>query len=138
MYFSIYESMRQMYSFHREAVLAVLTLYLAALLFSYWKLFRKAGTNPLHALIPFWNEYRLFRLAWGDGYFCFFEFLPFVGFVFRWIMLYKLCQAFGKDDRRWIAAMLLLPAAARLVLAAGDASYIGPEGRDPAQNPYRD
>ena len=136
MFFSYYEVLSRFARLHRSAVILCVSCYLVIMVFSYWRLFYKAGLSPFLSLVPFLNEYKMFRLVWGDGYFFIFELVPFVGFVFHWIMLYKLCLAYGRDSKRWIAAMFVVPLITRLVMAMDKSAYIGPEGRPETENPY--
>ena len=136
MFLSYYEVFLHFTRLHRSVIVLCASFYFALMLLSYCGLFYKAGLSPLLSLIPFYNEYKMFRLVWGDGYFFIFELLPFIGFIFHWIMLYKLCQAFGKDSKKWIILMLAIPLITRFVIALNSSTYIGPEGRPETHNPY--
>ena len=137
MYISYYNLFLHYMAYHKTVFFAFLVAYLVCTYLSYWHLFQKMGIHPWYSVLPFLNEYKLFEMSWGDGYFCCFEFLPFVGIVFRYIILLKLCQSMNKGSRVFIIFMFLIPVLGRLVLAFGRAVYIGPEGRDMRQNPYK-
>lgn len=137
MFKSYYEMACYFYADHKIFMITCIILSVVWIDASYWLLFRKAGVPAWYSLIPFWNEWKLFEMVWGDGYFFLFELIPYFGFVFRWIMLYKCAMAFDRGDKKWLAFILLLPLPGRLALGLGSARYIGPEGRDPSQNPYK-
>ena len=117
--------------FYCTAIICLLTL-----LFSYALLFHRMGISFLWAFIPFVNEWKLFDAVWGDGYFSLFQYVPYLGFCFRLVMLYKSGRAFGKTGAAMVFAMII-PTIARFWLALGSADYLGPEGRPQSQNPYR-
>lgn len=71
-------------------VIAVLTLV------AMWKIFVKAGKPGWACLIPFYNMYCMYDIAWGNGWLFLLTFIPCVGFVFAIIMLFKLAKAFGQ------------------------------------------
>ena len=117
--------------FYTTAVLCILVL-----LGSYALLFHRMGISFFWAFIPFVNEWKLFEAVWGDGYFSLFQYVPYLGFCFRWIMLYKSGRAFGKTGAAMVFSVLV-PTAARFWFALGRADYLGPEGRPQSENPYR-
>ena len=137
MYISYYNLFLLYLKYYSSFMILVIGAYLFCTYLSYWRLFQKMGINPWYGIIPFVNEYKIFEMAWGDGYFCLFEFLPFVGMIFRYIMLYKMCQAMEMTNRMFVIFVFIFPVLGRLALAFGNAKYIGPEGRDVSQNPYR-
>ena len=136
MFFSYYDAFTGELAAHRGAILALLAvLYILAVIGS-WKLFEKAGVPGWKALIPVYSSYKMFDLMWGDGYFFLFSLIPYFGFVFHMIMLYKTAKAFGKEGG-FMAGLVLLPTVFRLLLAFGPDRYIGPDGVDPENNPYK-
>lgn len=132
-YYVIFHHLALLYP--RQLLFAVL-LCLAVLLLSYVLLFRRMGVPIGWALIPFVNEWKLYDAVWGDGYFSLFQYVPYIGFCFRLVMLYKSGRAFGKEGAAMVFAVLL-PTAARYWFALGSSDYLGPEGRPQSQNPYR-
>ena len=117
--------------FYRTVIICIVIL-----LSSYALLFHKMEISFFWALIPFVNEWKLYEAVWGDGYFSLFQYVPYLGFCFRLIMLYKSGRAFGKMGGAMVFAVLL-PTVARFWFALGKADYLGPEGRPQSQNPYR-
>lgn len=89
--------------------------------------FRKANEHPLWGIIPVANIYKLYKIAFGNGWFFLLLFLPLVN-VFIGIMLcVYLAKAFGKDGLFALGLLLLNPIF-MCILAFGDARYIGPKG----------
>ena len=101
--------------------LAVGVFFLIAM----WKIFTKAGIEGWKSLIPFYNTYLMFELAWGKGIMFLCTFIPVAGFVFPLICLYKLACAFGKGTGFAIATVIF-PYICLPMIAFGDARYIGP------------
>ncbi len=133
---SYYDLLTGTYSYLLRRFFPVLAVYLFVSLIARWAIFKKCEIPGCHSLIPIYSGYLCYRLMWGSGYFFFFSLIPYLGFVFHYIMLYKMCRAFGRDNR-FIIGMLLIPIVFRCILAWGSAEYIGPEGRPEADNPYR-
>jgi len=92
-----------------------------------WKIFEKAGEEGWKALIPFYNYYVLFDIAWGNGLVFLLMFVPCVNFVVMILNYLKLAKAFGKDVGFGIGLIFLAPIF-MMILGFGDARYIGPNG----------
>ena len=101
-------------------VIAVLTLV------AMWKIFVKAGKPGWACLIPFYNMYCMYDIAWGNGWLVLLTFIPCVGFVFAIIMLFKLAKAFGQGTGFGFG-LLFLNTIFVLILGFGKAEYIGPQ-----------
>jgi hypothetical protein len=101
-------------------VIAVLTLV------AMWKIFVKAGKPGWACLIPFYNMYCMYDIAWGNGWLFLLTFIPCVGFVFAIIMLFKLAKAFGQGTGFGFG-LLFLNTIFVLILGFGKAEYIGPQ-----------
>ena len=101
-------------------VIAVLTLV------AMWKIFVKAGKPGWACLIPFYNMYCMYDIAWGNGGLFLLTFIPCVGFVFAIIMLFKLAKAFGQGTGFGFG-LLFLNTIFVLILGFGKAEYIGPQ-----------
>ena len=101
-------------------VIAVLTLV------AMWKIFVKAGKPGWACLIPFYNMYCMYDIAWGNGWLFLLTFIPCVGFVFAIIMLFKLAKAFGQGTGFGFG-LLFLNTIFVLILGFGTAEYIGPQ-----------
>ena len=80
-----------------SAVYAILSLAISVLtLVAMWKLFVKAGRAGWKCLIPFYNTYCLYDIAWGNGWLFLLMFVPCVNVVVGIMMLFKLAKAFGQ------------------------------------------
>ena len=90
-----------------------------------WMIFAKAGEAGWKSLIPFYNSYILYKIAWGKGWMFLLTLIPFVGFVFPIICYFKLARAFGHSF--WYGLGLnLLPIVFLPMLAFGKSQYVGP------------
>ena len=116
----------------------------------WWFLFEKAGRPGWAALIPFYNEYKLFEITWGNGWFFLLLFLSIIPF-FGWIALIVvnvltqiyLAKSFGKGGG-FAVGLIFLPIIFLPILAFGDAVYYGSKknefgeiGAGSRYNPYR-
>ncbi len=91
-----------------------------------WKLFVKAGKPGWASIVPFYNTYCLYDIAWGNGWLFLLTFVPCVGAVFGIIMLFKLAKAYGKGTGFGFG-LLFLNTIFVLILGFGDSEYIGPQ-----------
>lgn len=95
------------------------------MLVAMWKLFVKADRPGWGAIIPFYNFYLLFDIAWGKGVMFLLMLVPCVGLIFYYIALFKLAQAYGKGAGFGVG-MIFLPFIFMPILAFGDSTYQGP------------
>lgn len=91
-----------------------------------WKLFVKAGKPGWGAIVPFYNLYCLFDIAWGKGWLFLLTIIPCVNVVMTIIVYVKLAKAFGKGVGFGIG-LIILPCIFVPILGFGDAEYIGPQ-----------
>lgn len=112
-----------------------------------WKIFKKAGQPGWAALIPFYNIYVLFKIAWNTNMFWIYlgvvigadilgniipggfgAFVLFVGyiavFVLAVMMHIKLTKAFGHGGA-FAVGLVLLHVVFMAILAFGNSTYIG-------------
>lgn len=116
---------------------------------AYWGIFQKAGEAGWKGLIPFYNEYTVFKLAWSPiafwllivlavlAVFCNFHnpgtvsttgsFLSFACFIIYCMRMSNLSKVFGHGGG-FTAGLILLPLIFLLILAFGSSQYLG--------NPY--
>ena len=76
----------------------VFIVMFALIIIVYWKIFIKAGEKGWKALIPLYNAYIMFKIAFGKGWYFFLMLIPMVNFVIVLILWYKLAKAFGKSN----------------------------------------
>lgn len=100
----------------------------------YWKLFQKAGKPGWAAIVPFYNQYVLAEITWGNGWFfliAFASIIPLVGafavLIFMVMSQIKLAKAFGKDGGFAVGLIFLNPIFLA-ILAFGKSEYIGVDG----------
>lgn len=110
-----------------SAVYAILSLAISVLtLVAMWKLFVKAGRAGWKCLIPFYNTYCLYDIAWGNGWLFLLMFVPCVNVVVGIMMLFKLAKAFGQGTGFGFG-LLFLNTIFILILGFGSAEYVGPQ-----------
>ena len=64
----------------------------------YWKIFEKAGEHGWAILIPFYDTYVMFKIAFGNGWKFLLLLIPIVNIVFAIMVPFKLAKAFGKSS----------------------------------------
>lgn len=101
--------------------LAVLVL----LIIAFWRIFTKAGEPGWASLIPFYNTYIMYKIAWGNGWLFLLSFIPLVGMFVALVALYKLCVAFDHGAGFFLGLLFLSPIFL-LILAFGSSEYVGP------------
>lgn len=105
----------------------VICLAMAVLVvIGYWKIFVKAGKPGWACIVPFYNLYCLYDIAWGNGWMFLLTFVPCVNFVISIILCIKLAKAYGKGAG-FAIGLILLPGIFYLILGFGDSKYIGPQ-----------
>lgn len=117
----------------------------------WYRLFDKAGKNPIHAFVPFLGPYVAFRLAWDDFSFAaifasttFVAFVAAVGvnypiinafaiinFIMWWFMSLLMCKAFGFTYFLGFIAAGIPWAGVPLMGFWPSGSYRGPWSTDP-------
>lgn len=110
-----------------SAVYSIIVLVIAVLtLVAMWKIFTKAGKPGWACLVPFYNMYCMYDIAWGNGWLFLLTFIPCVNFVVGIMMLFKLAKAFGQGTGFGFG-LLFLNTIFVLILGFGNAEYIGPQ-----------
>lgn len=89
-----------------------------------WKLFVKAGEPGWAAIVPFYNNYVLFKIAMGNGWLFLLCLIPCVGAIAPFVAYFMLAKKFGKGTGFGVGLVLLTPIFL-LMLAFGDAQYEG-------------
>lgn len=109
------------------AVYTIIVLVIAVLtIIASWKIYVKAGRPGWACLVPFYSQYCLFDIAWGSGWLFLLTFVPCVNFVILIMLYLKLAKAFGKETGFGLG-LVFLNTIFMLILAFGDAQYIGPQ-----------
>lgn len=96
------------------------------MIISLWKIYEKAEKPGWGSLIPFYTNYLLAEITYGNGWLFLLLCIPFVNFVFLIMMAFKLAKVFGKGTGfgfgLWLLPVIFYP-----ILAFGDAEYQGVE-----------
>ena len=113
----------------------IVIIYLAILLFSFlaiaasfvanWKIFEKAGVEGWKSLIPFYNSYVICEISGTPIWAFILLFVPGANLVGLIFMYLNLAKSFNKDVMYAMGLIFLSPIF-QLMLAFGDAKYIGP------------
>lgn len=98
----------------------------AFMLVVYWKLFKKAGEPGWASLVPFYCNYVLYKIAFGNGWLFLLALVPIVNVVMAILLPFKLAKAFGKDIG-WGFGLLFLSVVFYPLLAFGNTTYVGAE-----------
>lgn len=105
----------------------VLSLGLMILLIvAKWKIYEKAGEEGWKSIIPFYSDYILYKIVWGNGWLFLLLCIPFVGIVINIICMVKLSKAFGQSGA-FAVGLIFLPNIFLLILGFGSYTYIGPQ-----------
>lgn len=91
-----------------------------------WKIYAKAGRPGWACIIPFYSQYCLFDIVWGNGWLFLLSYIPLVNIVVMIILYFKLAKAFGKGTGFGFG-LLFLRTIFVLILGFGSAEYIGPQ-----------
>lgn len=96
------------------------------LIICFWKLFKKAGEPGWAALVPLYDSYVMFKIAFGNGWKFLLLLIPIVNIVFAIMLPFKIAKAFGKSSG-FGAGLLFLSFIFYPMLAFSDAKYVGVE-----------
>ncbi len=92
------------------------------MIISMWIIFKKAGKPGWAAIVPFYNIYVFFQVAWWNGWNVLWILLAPVLFVLMIIAQFDMAKKFGKNAWRglglWLLGIVFYP-----ILAFGDAKY---------------
>ena len=91
-----------------------------------WKVYQKAGKPGWGSIVPFYSNYLMFEMGFGNGWLFLLTLIPCVGAIVMIVLWFKLASAFGKGAGYGVG-LWLLPIVFWPMLAFGDAEYIGPQ-----------
>lgn len=91
-----------------------------------WKIYTKADRPGWASLIPFYSEYCLFDIAWGNGWLFLLGFVPCVNIAVMIMVYFKLAKAYGKGAGFGFGLVFLNPIFT-LILGFDNSQYIGPQ-----------
>ena len=114
---------QQILAFFGAYMMVILVLMLFLVICN-WRIFSKAGKPGWAALIPFYNNYTLFSMLYGNGWWFLACLIPFVGIVVSIISVIDLAKAFGKSGG-FAVGLIFLSVIFYPMLAFGSARYQG-------------
>ena len=100
-------------------------LLLVIALVANWKIFEKAGEAGWKILVPFYNTYTLLRISGRNGWWFLGLFVPLVNLFVVIRLALDLAKHFGKSTMFAIFGLLIFSFIGYLMLAFGDAKYVG-------------
>lgn len=90
-----------------------------------WKVFVKAGKPGWACIVPFYSQYCMFDIAFGNGWLFLLSFVPCVNFVIAIMLYIKLAKAFNQGVGFGLGLVFLNPIF-MAILGFGSAEYAGP------------
>lgn len=101
-----------------------------------WKVFEKAGEPGWGAIVPFYNNYLLFKIAYGNGWYFLWLFVPFINIYFSIMVYIKLAEAFGESIGFGIG-LIFLNVIFLSILGFGNSEYQGISYTKSVERPRR-
>jgi hypothetical protein len=104
-------------------------LYVAILLvaiIAQWKVYTKAGQAGWKVLIPIYNIYILLKIIGRPWWWLLLLLIPIVNIVVSVLIPLELAKVFGKSVVFAIFGLIIFSLIGYLILAFGDAKYVGP------------
>jgi hypothetical protein len=98
-----------------------------AMIVAIWKLFVKAGQPGWASIIPIYNTIVLLRITGRSGWWFLGLLVPFLNFFVIIRLFFDLARVFGRGIGFGFGLLFLFPIFL-LILAFGDAEYLGPNG----------
>lgn len=95
-------------------------------LISHWIIFKKADEPGWASIVPLYNAFVMFRIAWGNGWKVLWLLVPLVNVVVAIILQTKLARSFSKSTG-FALGLIFLPIIFYPILAFGEARYQGPD-----------
>lgn len=118
------------YSYQTEmspVTVVFMVAFAVLLIVAEWRLFEKAGEPGWAAIVPLYNLYTLFKIAWGNGWKMLFLLIPFANIVFSIMVYVKLSHSFGKRGGFCVGVVLLPYVFLPIMAFTEDIKYIAPD-----------
>lgn len=106
------------------AYLGIILIISILVIVAHWKLFSKAGEPGWAAIVPFYGNYVLFKIIFGNGWFFLLLIVPVVNVVVLVVVPFMLAKVYGKGIGYGFGLLFLAPIF-YLMLAFGSAEYVG-------------
>lgn len=107
-------------------VFAISMVTLAVSLITNWFVFKKAGQPGWKGIIPYYSQWVMCEFSMGHGAYMFLPFIPVVGIVAAYYMMWQTCKAFNKGVGFYLGYIFLYPVFA-FILAFDKSEYVGPQ-----------
>ncbi|MDE5863199.1 MAG: hypothetical protein K2H34_02510 [Lachnospiraceae bacterium] len=104
--------------------LIVLLVVMVLAIVACWKIYTKAGEPGWASLVPFYSNYVLFKIVFGNGWLFLLLLVPVVNGIISIILLFKLAKVFGHGVGFGFGLLFLAPIFL-LILAFGSSEYEG-------------
>lgn len=102
--------------------LAIIVLMAVAM----WKIYVKADKPGWACIVPFYSQYCLCDITFGNGWLFLLSFVPCVNYVMAVIIFFKLAKAFGQGIGFGFGLLFLSPIFLP-ILGFGSSEYVGPQ-----------
>ena len=96
-----------------------------------WKVFEKAGQPGWAVIIPFFNIYIMLKIVGRPAWWLILMLIPFVNVVVSVIVSIDMAKSFGQSAVFGVVLLFLLGGIGYLILAFGNARYLGPAAATP-------
>lgn len=111
------------------AIWFVWLLVLIVAIVAQWKIFTKAGEAGWQSIIPIWNTIVLLKIVGRPAWWILLLLIPFVNIVVFIVVMLDLAKSFGKSVAFGVFGLIIFSVIGELILAFGDAKYVGPGGQ---------
>jgi hypothetical protein len=101
--------------------------FVVVLLVAAWKVFAKAGRPGWASLIPIYNTITMLQITGRSGWWVLGLCVPFLNIFVAIRLVFELAKVFGRGVGFGFGLLFLFPIFV-LILAFGDAQYVGPGG----------
>ncbi len=102
-----------------------------------WRVYAKAGEPGWAAIVPFYAQYVLYKITWGNGWLFLLMLVPVANVVVGIITLVKLSKSFGHGGG-FACGLIFLNSIFMLILGFGSSRYLGPGGSSGWRDDFRD
>lgn len=106
----------------------VMLIICVVLIVANWKMFTKAGKPGWASIVPFYSNYVMFEIAGMNGWMFLLLCVPIANIIVSIMLYLNLAKTFGKSTGFAVGLILLNPIFT-LMLAFGNAKYIGTESK---------
>lgn len=97
--------------------------------------FSKTGHAKWKAYVPFYNTWILVKISGRPESHFWLLFIPYFNIYMQIVIMNDIAKSFGKDTG-FTVGLIFVPAVFAAILSYGDARYLGPAYRTPAQKQY--